>query len=106
MAIGNGVRSQDTVRLLAAVQGHADGQMLTWAWIKRNWGILNKRYGDGGFAFTRLIQFCRDFNTEEMLNEVTAFFEAHPVPAAQRELTGAKEEIGAAIVWSSKNAPA
>ena len=103
MALGDNVRSQDTVSLLAAVGSYSEGRLLAWAFVKKNWGVLYERYGSGGFALTRLVLIASHFTTEEMLADVKAFFEAHPVPAAERAVARTMEEVEASAARSTAN---
>ena len=100
----NQVRSQDTVSLLASVGSYSEGSLKTWEFVKKNWKTLYATYGSGGFALTRLVLIASNFGTQEMLNDITTFFNEHPVPAAERAVARAKEEVEDATNWSKKNA--
>jgi aminopeptidase N len=104
MALSNDVRNQDTVSLLAAVASYSEGRLLTWNFIKKNWNELYKLYGSGGFALTRLILIASHFDTKEMLEDITLFYNQNPVPAAERAVARAIEEVKASTAWKNNNA--
>ena len=103
MALGDTVRSQDTVSLLAAVGSYSEGRGLAWTFVKKNWDVLYARYGSGGFALTRLVLIASRFTTKEMLADVKTFFQTHPVPAAERAVARAMEEVEASAARSTAN---
>ena len=106
MAIGEAVRAQDTVSLLAAVARYDEGRARAFTFIQQNWKLLDARYGSGGFALTRLVLTASHFYTQEKLDEVAAFFQGHPVPAAARAVARAEEEVGGAVAWVKEHAGA
>ena len=104
MSIGPDVRSQDTVHLVAAVASYPAGRDLAWAFVREHWTLFVDRYGAGGFAFTRLVRIASGFFTDDALDEINAFFDAHPVPAAEHALSRVKEEVAGASAWVSERA--
>ena len=97
------VRGQDTVSLLAAVASYTEGSHPAWAFVKEHWSTLYETYGSGGFALTRLVLIASNFVTKEMLDDVSKFFTENPVPAAERAVARAKEEVGDASSWSERS---
>ena len=98
------VRSQDTVSLLGAItRSSSMGRERTFAFVKKHWTVLMERYGSGGFALTRLVNMWSGFSTKKGLDDVQAWFQEHPVPAAEREVEGLKEEIESAVAWSKRS---
>ena len=104
MAISPDVRSQDTVSLIAAVAGYPEGRAKAWQFLKANWGLLDRRYGAGGFALTRLVLTASHFFSDIELDDVTQFFQTHPVPAAERAVSRVLEEIAGASTWVTARA--
>ena len=96
------VRAQDTAGLVTSIAGYAEGQHLAWEFVQQNWAELNRRYTLTG-TMARIVSTAGHFSTEEMLQSVTVFFEAHQAAAAQRQVRLAKEEIRGAVRWLAAN---
>jgi puromycin-sensitive aminopeptidase len=93
LAMGDEVRSQDTVFVIGGVTGTAVGRELAWEFVTSRWSELHGRY-KGGFILARLVKFTTEnFITDEKAAEITAFFEANPAPAAARTIQQALENI-------------
>lgn len=102
-ALGPEVRLQDSVTAIGATAGNVKGRDLAWDFVKRNWKELDRRYGRGGFAITRLVSITSAFTTEERLKEVEQFFKTHPAPSAARTISQSLERIQLNIKWLDKN---
>lgn len=101
--LGSDVRSQDTIRIVVTVANNRHGRDLAWEFIKTNWDEFNRRYGDGGFAFMRLVGMTSLFTTEEKRQEVEKFFADHPAPAAERTISQSLERMKLNISWADQN---
>ncbi len=99
----NKVRSQDTVFLIGQIFSSRQGRDLGWNFIKSNWSELYRRYGDGGFAITRLVALTGSFTKKEMADDVEKFFKIHPVPSATRTIRQSLERIKLNEKWLEKN---
>ncbi|MBI4177350.1 MAG: M1 family metallopeptidase [Candidatus Aenigmarchaeota archaeon] len=97
------VRSQDTVFLIGQVFSSKQGRDLCWNFIKSNWPELYRRYGDGGFAITRLVALTGSFTRKEMADDVEKFFKTHPAPSATRTVQQSLERIKLNEKWLEKN---
>ena len=97
------VRSQDTIRVMVGVASNHAGRELAWEFLKDNWAEFDRRYGEGGFAIMRLVSISSVFTTEEKRREVQEFFEANPVPAAERTIRQGLERMAINIAWLEKN---
>ena len=97
------VRSQDTIRVMVGVASNHAGRDLAWGFLKDNWEEFDRRYGEGGFAIMRLVSISSVFTTEEKRQEVQEFFEANPVPAAERTIRQGLERMAINIAWLEKN---
>ena len=97
------VRSQDTIRVLVSVALNRSGRDLAWEFVKDNWPELDRRYGEGGFAIMRLVGISSLFTAEEKRQEVIEFFDANPVPAAERTIQQGLERMSNNIAWLSRN---
>lgn len=97
------VRAHETVSVISFAAGNPIGREMTWQFVKDNWEELDRRYGDGGFAFMRLVAITSGFTTEEMREDVERFFSNHPAPGAERSVRQSLERIGTNIAWLSRN---
>ncbi len=102
-AMGKEVRLQDSVTAIGAVAGNLKGRDLAWDFVRKNWKELDRRYGRGGFAITRLVSITGAFTTEDRLKEVDGFFKSHPAPSAARTISQSLEKIRLNIKWLDKN---
>ena len=97
------VRSQDTVSVVGAVSANPKGKALAWDFLKDNWDTFMERYGHGGFMLMRLVGLPRGFTTRERLDEVRAFYESHPAPAAERSVRQTIEGLELNVAWLERN---
>lgn len=67
------VRSQDCVYVITSVASSKVGRDLAWTFFKENWNVFNERF-KGTFLLVRLIKMAENFATEEMAQEIDAFF--------------------------------
>ncbi len=97
------VRSQDTVYIIGQVFSSKHGHKLAWNFIKSNWAELDRRYGSGGFAITKLVALTGSFSKLKMAKDVKDFFGAHPTPSAARTVQQSMERIELNANWLKKN---
>ncbi len=97
------VRLQDTIFVVSAVAANNRGRSLAWEFLKEQWDEFDRRYGGGGFGLMRLVAITNAFTTNEQRNDVEAFFEAHPTPAAERTIRQALERIALNVAWLDRN---
>ena len=97
------VRLQDTIFVVAAVAANNKGRSLAWDFLKEQWDEFDRRYGGGGFGLMRLVAITNAFTTNAMRDDVEAFFEAHPTPAAERTIRQALERIALNVAWLDRN---
>ena len=97
------VRLQDTIFVVAAVAANNRGRSLAWEFLKEQWDEFDRRYGGGGFGLMRLVAITNAFTTNAMRDDVEAFFEAHPTPAAERTIRQALERIALNVAWLDRN---
>ncbi|MSQ13283.1 MAG: M1 family peptidase [Dehalococcoidia bacterium] len=102
-SLGPDVRLQDSVLAVGGVAGNLHGRDLAWEFIKSNWGEFDRRYGDGGFAITRLVATTGGFTTAEHARDVEEFFKTHPAPSATRTIQQSLERIGLNVRWLGRN---
>ena len=104
-ALTDDVRLQDTIFVVSAVAANNRGRDLAWEFLKEQWDEFDRRYGGGGFGLMRLVATTNAFTSDAMRDDVAAFFEAHPTPAAERTIRQALERIQLNTAWLGRNAP-
>ena len=102
-ALTGDVRLQDTIFVVSAVAANNRGRDLAWEFLKEQWDEFDRRYGGGGFGLMRLVAITNSFTTNEKRDDVAAFFEAHPTPAAERTIRQALERIALNVAWLERN---
>jgi puromycin-sensitive aminopeptidase len=103
-AISSNVRSQDSVYIIANVARSPSGRVLAWEFVQAQWDFLLSRYGQGGFALSRLVSTAAGgFTTQQYLDEVEAFFATHHTDAAEREVETSVEAVTGNIMWADDN---
>ena len=102
-SLSDSVRYHDTILVILSVAGNTNGIDLAWQFVKDNWDELIRRYGDGMFALSRLVNLTSRFTTQEKFDEVEGFFKKHPAPAADRAINQSLEIIRLNIAWIDKN---
>ena len=102
-ALTDDVRLQDTIFVVSAVAANHKGRRLAWDFLKERWDEFDRRYGSGGFGLMRLVAITNTFTSTAMRDDVAAFFEAHPTPAAERTIRQALERIALNAAWLERN---
>ena len=91
-ALSPDVRTQDTAALIGSLISQPASRETAWAFVKDKWDELDKSLGVFQ-GMPRIAGSVGAFCSREKSDEVRAFFEAHPVPAADRVLKQALERI-------------
>jgi aminopeptidase N/puromycin-sensitive aminopeptidase len=97
------VRNQDSViELLIMLQG-TDTRDLAWQYIQQNWDKVHAQLTTsmGGYLVSGTGSFC----SAEKRDEVVSFFTTHKVPASERALSRAKDQINDCIELRSLQEP-
>jgi aminopeptidase N/puromycin-sensitive aminopeptidase len=102
-AISRDVRSQDALQLVTGVLGNQDGEKLAWDFIRQHWTEIEK--AGGPFASAQVIRATSGFCDAGMRDEVTEFFNAHKIAAAERTYRQAIERINNCIDLKSQQEP-
>lgn len=102
-AISPDVRSQDALQLVTGVLQNPDGQKLAWDFIRQHWAELEK--AGGPFASAQVVGATSTFCDAGMRDEVTEFFNAHKVAAAERTYKQAIERINDCVALKSRQEP-
>jgi aminopeptidase N/puromycin-sensitive aminopeptidase len=102
-AISPDVRSQDALQLVTGVLRNPAGQELAWNFIRQHWADLEK--AGGPFASAQVVQSTSSFCDAGLRDQVTEFFTAHKVEAAERSYKQSIERINNCIDLKSQQEP-
>jgi len=94
-AITPDVRSQDTLGVITSVLGNPDGEKVAWDFIQSHWDAIAK--AGGPFASAQVVGATGVFCNTAMRDQVTQFFTAHKVEAAERTYKQSIERINNCI---------
>jgi len=97
--ISKNVKDQDAPFLLASIWLNKNAQNLTWEFIKDNWSMILKKYGESGLLLSRLIYILGNHTTIKDLKDAKNFFKKNTAPGADRTLEQAFERIESNIAW-------
>lgn len=101
------IRSQDSVSIIDSIASNSAGRLIAWQFVQDHYSELYDRYGEGSFAFSRLIiANTAHFNTEEKKIEVSEFFDKVKQGSGERAVRQSLESIEANIKWINNHAPA
>ena len=102
-AISPDVRSQDALQLVTAVLANPAGQQLAWDFIRQHWPELEK--AGGPFASAQVVGATSVFCDAGLRDQVTDFFSAHKVAAAERTYKQSIERINNCVDLKSQQEP-
>jgi len=90
-AVSPEVRSQDALQLVTSVLANPAGEKVAWDFIRQHWPELEK--AGGPFASATVVGATGVFCDPGMRDQVTDFFAAHKVAAAERTYKQSLERI-------------
>jgi puromycin-sensitive aminopeptidase len=93
------VKGQDAPHLLSMVWQNKEGRDMTWQFIKKNWKIILKKYGEGGHFLSRLLSPLGTHTSVKDLKDAKKFFTKNLAPGADRTLEQAYEKIESNVAW-------
>src|ERR1035441_8188121 len=99
-AISPDVRSQDALGLVTSVMGNPAGEQLAWDFIRQRWAEIEK--AGGPFASAQVVGATSVFCDAGMRDQVTEFFYAHKVAAAERTYKQSIERINNCVDLKSQ----
>ena len=102
-AISPDVRSQDALRLVTGVLVNPAGQKLAWDFIREHWSAIEK--AGGPFASAQVVGATGVFCDAGLRDQVTEFFTAHKVEAAERTYKQSIERINSCVDLKSQQEP-
>ncbi|MBI2018598.1 M1 family metallopeptidase [Candidatus Daviesbacteria bacterium] len=101
-SISKDVRFQNTLGMIAAVWGNAEGRYLAWEFVKSNWKLLKERYA-GGHYFTRVFGSAGEFTKISDAKDIESFARNNPTPEAKRTIAQALEQIYSNVEWLKRD---
>jgi aminopeptidase N len=99
-AISPDVRSQDALQLVSNVLQNPAGQKLAWDFVQSHWDAIAK--AGGPFASAQIVYATSVFCDAGLRDQVTQFFTAHKVEAAERTYRQSIERINNCIDLKSQ----
>lgn len=104
-SLSGAVRKQDAYMLLGGFGGNRKARVIAWAFIRKNWKELTKRYASGGLnLMTRIVEGSTSgFTTEAKLAQIRSYFKSHPVPGCERAMARSLETIEGTIRWIKRD---
>jgi aminopeptidase N/puromycin-sensitive aminopeptidase len=99
-AISPEVRSQDTLEVVTSVMGNPAGQLLAWDFVRQHWPEIQK--AGGPFASAQVVAATSVFCDAGSRDQVTEFFSAHKVDAAERTYKQSIERINNCVDLKSQ----
>lgn len=98
-AISKNVRTQDAPFMIGAVWMNIYGRDLTWKFIKKNYKLVLKTWGEGGHFLSRLLSPLGTHSTKKDADDMKKFFKKNLAPGSARTLEQAYEKIYSNISW-------
>ena len=102
-SISPDVRSQDALGLLTAVMANPVGEKLAWDFVQSHWDAVQK--AGGPFASAQVVGATSSFCDPQVRDQVTSFFSAHRVEAAERTYKQTVERINNCVDLKSQQEP-
>ena len=102
-AISPDVRSQDALGVVTSVLGNPDGQQLAWDFIRQRWADIEK--AGGPFASAQVVGATSVFCDLALRDQVTEFFSAHKIAAAERTYKQSIERINNCVDLKTQQQP-
>jgi aminopeptidase N len=103
LAVSPDVRSQDALQVVGSVMQNPEGEKLAWAFVQSHWDAIAK--AGGPFASADVVRSTSSFCDAGMRDQVTEFFAAHKVAAAERSYKQSIERINNCIDLKSQQEP-
>lgn len=97
------IRTQDQFYAYATLLRNQDSQKETWIFVKKNWGKIQKQFGETSHMLSRIIGFLEDATFVNAYKDINSFFCKHEVSSAKRTLRQVLEMIMLYKKFVSKN---
>jgi len=102
-AITPDVRSQDALGVITSVMANPAGQQLAWDFVRQHWSDVEK--AGGPFASAQVVGATAVFCDAGLRDQVTEFFSAHKIAAAERTYKQSIERINICVDLKSQQEP-
>jgi aminopeptidase N len=102
-AVSPEVRSQDALGVVTRVMKNPAGQQLAWDFVRQHWPEIEK--AGGPFASAEVVGATSSFCDAGSRDQVTEFFSAHKVAAAERTYKQSIERINNCVDLKSQQEP-
>jgi aminopeptidase N len=102
-AISGDVRSQDALGVVTSVLGNPDGQQVAWNFIRQHWPDMER--AGGPFASAQVVGTTSVFCDAALRDQVTEFFSAHKIAAAERTYKQSIERINNCVDLKAQQQP-
>jgi aminopeptidase N len=89
--------------LVTSVMGNPAGQQQAWDFIRQNWSAIEK--AGGPFASAQVVGATSVFCDAGLRDQVTEFFAAHKIEAAERTYKQSIERINNCVDLKSQQEP-
>lgn len=94
-AISPAMRAQDAPQVIRAVMSNPAGRQLAWEFVRQHWPEIETKLSN--YSEATLVQAASVFCDTNKRDEVRQFFSERKIPAAERELNLALEQINVCI---------
>ncbi len=91
--LGNEVRSQNLALPIIRISSNPYGKKIMWPWLKKNWKILNEKFGHGNPIANRIVASISLIADDTMQKEIKQFFKKNPTPGTEMTLAQTLERI-------------
>jgi len=102
-SISPDVRSQDALQLVSNVLENPEGRQPAWDFVRQHWSELEK--AGGPFASAQIVGATSSFCDAGLRDQVTEFFTAHKVEAAERTYKQSIERINNCVDFKTQQQP-
>jgi aminopeptidase N/puromycin-sensitive aminopeptidase len=94
-AISPMMRAQDAPQVIGAIMANPAGRQVAWDFVRQHWTEVEAKFSN--YSDASVVQSTGVFCDTAKRNEVQQFFAEHKIPAAERELKLALEQINVCI---------
>ena len=98
-SLSGNIRNQDVPFIITSVWVNKYGRETTWKFVKNNWKLIIKNYGEGGHFLSRIISPLGTHTNQKDLNDIKKFFAKNVAPGSERTLEQSYEKIESNIAW-------
>ncbi len=102
-ALSKDVRDQDAPFIIGSVWNNKLGRDITWRFVKSNWKVLLKKYGEGGHFLGRLLSPLGNHTNTKDAIDAKKFFSKNSAPGAERTLEQSYERIYSNSAWQKSD---